>query len=192
MTIAVLFARADSVYKTLPDCDVWDIDRDARRWPGGGPVVARWWPIHLAEHGVACATSQIRVKAKDCWPRGQCARSESLAACLSIRPAHSYGQRPGYLRLVSATNTAVGHCQSCNRGGDTVPKKRRCSTSSAATRWTYQPFPTSWERHRTSFKVVSAPTTDRTSQRPSANTRRQSWPHGLSSWPAAANQVQSP
>lgn len=39
-TIAVLFARADSVYKTLPGTDVWDIDRDARWWPGGGPVVA--------------------------------------------------------------------------------------------------------------------------------------------------------
>lgn len=38
--IAVLFARADSVYKTLPGCDVWDIDRDARKWPGGAPVVA--------------------------------------------------------------------------------------------------------------------------------------------------------
>lgn len=39
-TVAVLFARADSVYKTLPGCDVWDIDRDARKWPGGAPVVA--------------------------------------------------------------------------------------------------------------------------------------------------------
>lgn len=39
-TVAVLFARADSVYKTMPGCDVWDIDRDARRWPGGGPAVA--------------------------------------------------------------------------------------------------------------------------------------------------------
>jgi len=38
--IAVLFARADSVYKTLPGCDVWDIERDARNWPGGCPVVA--------------------------------------------------------------------------------------------------------------------------------------------------------
>ncbi|ABM94794.1 hypothetical protein [Methylibium petroleiphilum] len=40
MTVAVLFARADSVYKTLPGCDVWGIDRDARRWPGGVPAVA--------------------------------------------------------------------------------------------------------------------------------------------------------
>lgn len=39
-TVTVLFARADSVYKTLPGCDVWDIERDARRWPGGGAVVA--------------------------------------------------------------------------------------------------------------------------------------------------------
>jgi len=38
--VAVLFARADSNYKTLPGCDVWDIDRDARNWPGGAPVIA--------------------------------------------------------------------------------------------------------------------------------------------------------
>jgi hypothetical protein len=38
--IAVLFARADSIYKTLPGCDVWDAERDARTWPGGSPVVA--------------------------------------------------------------------------------------------------------------------------------------------------------
>lgn len=38
--VAVLFARADSIYKTLPGCDVWDMERDARRWPGGAPVVA--------------------------------------------------------------------------------------------------------------------------------------------------------
>lgn len=38
--VAVLFARADSVYKTLPGCDVWDEARDARKWPGGAPIVA--------------------------------------------------------------------------------------------------------------------------------------------------------
>ncbi len=40
MTVAVLFARADSIYKTMPGCDVWDIDRDALKWPGGAPVIA--------------------------------------------------------------------------------------------------------------------------------------------------------
>lgn len=38
--VAILFARTDSVYKTMPGCDVWDIERDARKWPGGAPVVA--------------------------------------------------------------------------------------------------------------------------------------------------------
>ncbi len=40
MTVAVLFARADSNYKSLAGCDVWDAERDARRWTGGRPVVA--------------------------------------------------------------------------------------------------------------------------------------------------------
>lgn len=40
MTVAVLFARTDSNYKALPDCDVWDAERDARKWPGGCPVIA--------------------------------------------------------------------------------------------------------------------------------------------------------
>lgn len=39
-TVAVLFARSDSVYKTLPGLDVYDIERDARTWSGGCPVVA--------------------------------------------------------------------------------------------------------------------------------------------------------
>lgn len=36
---AVLFARADSIYKQM-DCDVWDAARDALCWPGYAPVVA--------------------------------------------------------------------------------------------------------------------------------------------------------
>jgi hypothetical protein len=39
-TVAVLFARADSVYKTLQGTDVYDAGRDARTWQGGAPVVA--------------------------------------------------------------------------------------------------------------------------------------------------------
>lgn len=38
--VAVLFARTDSVYKTMPECDVWDIERDARTYDGPHPVVA--------------------------------------------------------------------------------------------------------------------------------------------------------
>lgn len=38
--VAALFVRADSIYKTMPGVDAWDIERDARKWPGGCPVVA--------------------------------------------------------------------------------------------------------------------------------------------------------
>lgn len=38
--IAVLFARPDSVYKTLPDLDVFDMERDARTYVGDLPVIA--------------------------------------------------------------------------------------------------------------------------------------------------------
>lgn len=39
-SVAVLFAREDSVYKTLPGCDVFDAKRNALTWRGGYPVVA--------------------------------------------------------------------------------------------------------------------------------------------------------
>lgn len=40
MDIAVLFVRADSIYKTIPGCDCYDAERDALTWPGGMPVIA--------------------------------------------------------------------------------------------------------------------------------------------------------
>lgn len=67
-TVAALFVRADSIYKTMPGVDAWDEKRDARNWPGGAPVVAHppckrwsslnnlvlaWYPHRAAEfaHG---------------------------------------------------------------------------------------------------------------------------------------------
>lgn len=38
--VAILFARSDSVYKSIEGCDVWDEKRDALQYPGGLPVVA--------------------------------------------------------------------------------------------------------------------------------------------------------
>lgn len=35
----ILFARRDSIYKKIHGTDVYDIDRDARTWPGGAPGV---------------------------------------------------------------------------------------------------------------------------------------------------------
>lgn len=39
-SVAVLFVRPDSIYKSMPGVDAWDAERDAREWPGGMPVVA--------------------------------------------------------------------------------------------------------------------------------------------------------
>ena len=39
MQVAVLFARADSHYKAIPGCDVFDLARDARTYRGCKPVV---------------------------------------------------------------------------------------------------------------------------------------------------------
>lgn len=38
--VAVLFARADSIYKTITGCDVYDQARDAKSYAGELPVVA--------------------------------------------------------------------------------------------------------------------------------------------------------
>lgn len=40
MTVSVLFARKNSIYKTLPGCDVFDFDRDALTCSGTFPVIA--------------------------------------------------------------------------------------------------------------------------------------------------------
>jgi hypothetical protein len=58
-TVAVLFARADSIYKTMPGCDVYDQARDARTWPGGAPIVGHppcrsWGTLaHMAHKATA-------------------------------------------------------------------------------------------------------------------------------------------
>ena len=73
--VSVLFARGDSVYKSLPGCDVWDIDRDARRWPGGSPVVA---------HPPCRAWGQLRQFAK---PRPD----EKVLALWSVEQVREFG-----------------------------------------------------------------------------------------------------
>lgn len=40
MKAAVLFARSDSIYKSIPELDVYDIERDARNYAGQYPVIA--------------------------------------------------------------------------------------------------------------------------------------------------------
>lgn len=70
--VAVLFARADSCYKSIPECDVWDIERDARKYDGEAPVIAhppcRAWgqlralanPRHDEKELAIFAVAQVR------------------------------------------------------------------------------------------------------------------------------------
>lgn len=65
-TVAALFVRADSIYKTMPNVDAWDEARDARSWPGGCPVVAHppcrgWARLRHFSH----ATEEERMLAVD-------------------------------------------------------------------------------------------------------------------------------
>lgn len=55
LLVSVLFARSDSVYKSVPCCDVYDLARDALTFSGSLPVIAhppcRAWSrlAHLAK-----------------------------------------------------------------------------------------------------------------------------------------------
>lgn len=57
--VAALFVRKDSIYKTMPGVDAWDVDRDARNWPGGEsliahPPCAQWGTLsHMAHENAA-------------------------------------------------------------------------------------------------------------------------------------------
>lgn len=55
MSVSVLFARSDSVYKTFPGVEVYDAERDAKTFKGGAPVVA---------HPPCRAWGQLRAFAK--------------------------------------------------------------------------------------------------------------------------------
>lgn len=73
--IAALFVRRDSIYKTMPGVDAWDMERDARKWPGGCPVVA---------HPPCRAWGQLRKLAN---PR----HDEKALALFAVEQVRKYG-----------------------------------------------------------------------------------------------------
>lgn len=75
MNVAALFVRADSCYKQMEGVDCWDIERDARMWPGGCPVVA---------HPPCRAWGRLRHMAN---PR----KGERLLATWSVRQVRKFG-----------------------------------------------------------------------------------------------------
>jgi len=73
--VAVLYARKDSIYNLFPFCDVYDIDRDARTFSGGLPVIT---------HPPCRAWGQLRSFAK---PR----HDEKELAFHAIQQVRKYG-----------------------------------------------------------------------------------------------------
>lgn len=105
--VAILFARADSVYKTLPGCDVYDIDRDALTFSGGMPVVA---------HPPCRAWGRLRHFAK---PR----ENEKALAHFAVEQVRRYGgvlEHPESSTLWPAAGLPVPG-QRDNFGGWTLP-----------------------------------------------------------------------
>lgn len=70
--ISALFVREDSVYASLPGVDCWPASRDARKWPGGTPVIVhppcRAWgrmrhlakPVHGEKEMARFAVRMVR------------------------------------------------------------------------------------------------------------------------------------
>lgn len=85
--VAVLCVAKNSVYKQIPHCDVYDIDRDARTFPGGMPVVAhppcRLWSAYCAHQ--AKSENPEAEKALGIW----CVVQVNKFGGVVEQPAHS-------------------------------------------------------------------------------------------------------
>jgi hypothetical protein len=123
--VAVLFARADSVYKTLPGCDVWDESRDARNWQGGTSAVA---------HPPCRLWGKLRqfAKSKD-------AHTERMLAIQAIQAIQAFG---GVLEH-PAGSTLWAHCglplpgRAPDRFGGWTAQIRQCDFGHKAEKLTW-------------------------------------------------------
>lgn len=181
-TVAALFVRADSHYKTMAGVECYDMERDARTYDGPWPVVA---------HPPCRAWGRLRTFAN---PRPDERNLARLAVAMvrewggywSTRKAQRFGRRRSSQLQVSAMPSEAGRWQRRRSGGATKPKRRHGSMSSAASPATRRQCPCSLEMPPLSCRAESAMTTAHTSPKQSASTRRPSWPNGWSSWPADA------
>jgi hypothetical protein len=100
--VSVLFTRSDSIYKTL-GVDCWDIERDARNWPGGNPIIA---------HPPCRAWGQLSHMAK---PR----HDEKELAIWSIEQIRKWGgvlEHPRASKLWKVMNLPMGAARDIHGG----------------------------------------------------------------------------
>lgn len=85
--VAILCAARNSIYKQFPECDVFDIDRDARTFAGGMPAVAhppcRLWSAYCRHQ--AKSENREAEKALGLW----CAKMVKECGGVLEQPAHS-------------------------------------------------------------------------------------------------------
>jgi len=112
--VAFLFARQDSNYKAMPGCDVFDIDRDARTFAGGMPVVAHP-PYRMRGRLRKFAKGRPDEKALGIWAVDQV---RTWGACLSIqRKARCSTTAACRTQGSSPTSSAVGSWRSSSSTG---------------------------------------------------------------------------
>jgi hypothetical protein len=144
-SITVLYARADSVYKEIEGCDVYDIDRDARTWRGGGPVVAhppcgQWGRLRTfarvdlsAKSLAVLAVGNVRAGGGGMW---------------NTRPEASSGSIADFPCPEASISGAVTQCPCCNSGGATRRRKQLGCTSAVVCRTSCRRFRLSWATRR--------------------------------------------
>lgn len=106
MCVSVLFARKDSIYKSL-NCDVWDKERDATKWPGGNPVIA---------HPPCRAWGQLRHMAKP----SACEAQYALWAVQQVRKFGGVLEHPARSKLWEVAKLPEGD-KTAEYGGFTLP-----------------------------------------------------------------------
>lgn len=120
-TIAVLCAATNSIYKTLPGLEVYDIKRDARTFQGGMPVVAhppcRGWSAYCSHQ--AHATEEE--KQLGVW----CAEQVRQWGGVLEQPAHSRLFQAAGLPLPGQSSPCGGFTLDIEQAWWGYPMKKR-------------------------------------------------------------------
>lgn len=113
--IAALFVSGRTIYKYLAGVDAWDKARDARRFPGGTPVIAhppcRLWSKYLAGQA-----------------RPEDARAEMKMGTWAVRAVRKWGgvlEQPAHSRLWQVMRLPLPGAPADRHGGWTMYVEQR-------------------------------------------------------------------
>lgn len=150
--------------------------------------LTQWWRTHRAALGADCGTWQARALTNAILPAWRWHWCANAVECSNTQQPRLCGRLSGFRNLGTATDGVGGLCRSCNIRGGTGQRRRRASTSWAASRRTCQQCRFCWARHQRFVAPAAGERTghgkqgDQKSQRPSASTPHPSWRDGLLIW----------